>query len=343
MAACPASGTGFQPVMTGKMSVPPGFQAGQAAIKKYFRDKIMTIYDLIIIGGGPAGLTAGIYAKRARLNTLLVEKGALGGQIAVTDVIENYPGFPSISGWELMERFEKHAAHFGLEIRQAEVFAIEEMVEYKLLKISDGDLSARAVIVATGAKPKYIGVPGEKELIGKGVSYCATCDGPFFKGQDVLIVGGGDTAIKEAVYLSKIASRVYITHRRDQLRAEKIIQEKVFSIPNIEILWSTVITEIKGINGVEKVVLENLKGDSIRELDVTGVFIFIGINPNTDFVNIDKDKNGYIMTNQNMETSVKGIFAAGDCRNTPLRQVSTAVGDGATAAFMAEKYIEEMQ
>ncbi|HBO84487.1 MAG TPA: thioredoxin-disulfide reductase [Deltaproteobacteria bacterium] len=303
----------------------------------------MTIYDLIIIGGGPAGLTAGIYAKRARLNTLLVEKGALGGQIAVTDVIENYPGFPSISGWELMERFEKHAAHFGLEIRQAEVFAIEEMVEYKLLKISDGDLSARAVIVATGAKPKYIGVPGEKEFIGKGVSYCATCDGPFFKGQDVLIVGGGDTAIKEAVYLSKIASRVYITHRRDQLRAEKIIQEKVFSIPNIEILWSTVITEIKGINGVEKVVLKNLKGDSIRELDVTGVFIFIGVNPNTDFVNIDKDKNGYIMTNQSMETSVKGIFAAGDCRNTPLRQVSTAVGDGATAAFMAEKYIEEMQ
>ncbi|OGP32350.1 MAG: thioredoxin-disulfide reductase [Deltaproteobacteria bacterium GWC2_42_11] len=301
------------------------------------------MYDLIIIGGGPAGLTAGIYAKRARLNTLLVEKGALGGQIAVTDVIENYPGFPSISGWELMERFEKHAAHFGLEIRQAEVFAIEEMVEYKLLKISDGDLSARAVIVATGAKPKYIGVPGEKEFIGKGVSYCATCDGPFFKGQDVLIVGGGDTAIKEAVYLSKIASRVYITHRRDQLRAEKIIQEKVFSIPNIEILWSTVITEIKGINGVEKVVLENLKGDSIRELDVTGVFIFIGVNPNTDFVNIDKDKNGYIMTNQSMETSVKGIFAAGDCRNTPLRQVSTAVGDGATAAFMAEKYIEEMQ
>ncbi|MBI5892738.1 MAG: thioredoxin-disulfide reductase [Deltaproteobacteria bacterium] len=300
------------------------------------------MYDLIIIGGGPAGLTAGIYAKRARLNTLLVEKGALGGQIALTDVIENYPGFPSISGWGLMEKFEQHARGFDLEIKVLEVLDIEDKGKYKLVKTSEGDLETKTVIIATGAKPRYIGAPGEKEFIGKGVSYCATCDGPFFKAQDVLVVGGGDTAVKEAIYLSKLAKKVYIAHRRDQLRAEKIIQEKALSTPNIEMLWSHIIEEIKGGQGVEKAVLKNLKDNSAKEINVTGVFIFIGVNPNTDFAHVEKDKNGYIITNQSMETSIKGIFAAGDCRVTPLRQVSTAVGDGAIAAFIAEKYVEEV-
>ncbi|MBI5681918.1 MAG: thioredoxin-disulfide reductase [Deltaproteobacteria bacterium] len=299
------------------------------------------MYDLIIIGGGPAGLTAGIYAKRAKLNTVLVEKGAVGGQIAVTDVIENYPGFPSISGWALMERFEQHARGFGLEVKQTEVLSIKDKGACKILKTSEYDMETKAVIIATGAKPRYMGVPGEKEFIGKGVSYCATCDGPFFKGQDVLVIGGGDTAVKEAVYLSKIAKKVYIAHRRDQLRAEKIIQEKAISTPNIEVLWSHIIQEIKGGSGVEKVVVKNLKDNSIKEIDVQGVFVFIGLNPNTDFVSVEKDNNGYIITNENMETSVKGIFAAGDCRVTPLRQVSTAVGDGAISAFIAERYIEE--
>ena len=300
------------------------------------------MYDLIIIGGGPAGLTAGIYAQRAGLKTLLLEKEILGGQIAVSDIIENYPGFPSISGPGLMEKFEEHARGLGLEIRMTEVIDIQDSGQEKIVKTSDGDLIAKAVIVATGAKPKRLGIPGEKEFTGKGVSYCATCDGPFFKNQRVLVVGGGDTAVKEAIYLSKIASKTYIAHRRDQLRAEKIIQDKALSTPNIEILWSHILKEIKGTTGVEKVVLQNLKGNSIKELDVEGIFIFVGINPTTDFVDVAKDEQGFIKTDQDMKTSVQGIFAAGDCRTTSLKQVSTAVGDGAVAAFMAEKYIEEL-
>ena len=300
------------------------------------------MYDLIIIGGGPAGLTAGIYAQRARLKTLLLEKEVIGGQIAVSDVIENYPGFPSISGAELMEKFEQQARGLGLEIKLTDVVAVQKKGEEKIVKTSDGDLIAKSVIVATGAKPRRLGIPGEKELTGKGVSYCATCDGPFFKGQKVIVVGGGDTAVKEAVYLSKIANKVYIAHRRDPLRAEKIIQEKAMSTPNIEILWSHILKEIKGKTGVEKVVLQNLKDNTVKELDVEGVFVFVGINPTTDFVDVEKDKQGFIKTDQDMRTSVKGIFAAGDCRTTALKQVSTAVGDGAIAAFVAEKYIEEM-
>ena len=300
------------------------------------------MYDLIIIGGGPAGLTAGIYAQRARLKTLLLEKEIVGGQIAVSDVIENYPGFSSISGAELMEKFEQHAKGFGLEIKLTDVIDVQDKGKEKIVKTSEGDLITKAVIVATGAKPRRLGVPGEKEFTGKGVSYCATCDGPFFKGQQVLVVGGGDTAIKEAVYLSKIASTVYLAHRRDQLRAEKIIQEKAFSTPNIKMLLSHILKEIKGKTGVEKVTLQNLKDNTVKELDTEGVFIFVGINPTTDFVDVEKDKQGFIKTDQDMRTSVNGIFAAGDCRTTPLKQVSTAVGDGALAAYMVEKYIEEL-
>lgn len=301
------------------------------------------MYDLIIIGGGPAGFTAGIYAQRARLKTLLLEKEMLGGQIAVSDIIENYPGFPSISGAGLMEKFEEHARGLGLEIKMADVMDIQDKGKEKIVKTSEGDLPTKAVIVATGAKSKRLGISGEKEFTGKGVSYCATCDGPFFKNQQVLVVGGGDTAVKEAVYLSKIAGKVYIAHRRDQLRAEKVIQEKAASTSNIEMLLSYVLREIKGKIAVEKVVLQNLKDNTLKELAVEGVFIFVGINPTTDFVDVEKDGNGFIKTDQNMQTSVKGIFAAGDCRTTPLKQVSTAVGDGAIAAFMAEKYIEDMR
>jgi len=300
------------------------------------------MYDLIIIGGGPAGLTAGIYAQRARLKTLLLEREIVGGQIAVSDVIENYPGFSSISGAELMEKFEQHAKGLGLEIKLTDVTDVQDKGKEKIVKTSEGDLITKAVIIATGAKPRRLGVLGEKEFTGKGVSYCATCDGPFFKGQRVLVVGGGDTAIKEAVYLSKIASTVYLAHRRDQLRAEKIIQEKAFSTPNIKMLLSHILKEIKGKTGVEKVTLQNLKDNTVKELDTEGVFIFVGINPTTDFVDVEKDKQGFIKTDQDMRTSVNGIFAAGDCRTTPLKQVSTAVGDGALAAYMVEKYIEEL-
>ena len=299
------------------------------------------MYDVVIIGGGPGGLAAAIYAQRARLKTLLVEREYLGGQIAVSDVIENYPGFPTISGAELMEKFEEHARGLGLEVKLVEVESIEERGKEKLLKTSEGELVTKTIIVATGAKPRRLGVPGEVELTGKGVSYCATCDGPFFRGQDVVVVGGGDTAIKDAVYLSKIAAKVSVVHRRDKLRAEKILQEKALSTPNIEMYWSHIMVEVKGEKVVEGVVLKNLKDESTKELEVEGAFIFVGTNPSTGFIDVEKDDRGFIKTNQRMETSVEGIYAVGDCRTTPLLQVATAVGDGAIAAFCAGEYIEE--
>jgi thioredoxin reductase (NADPH) len=300
------------------------------------------MYDLIIVGGGPAGLTAAIYALRARVKTLLLEREVVGGQIALSNVIENYPGFPSISGAELMEKFEAHAKGFGLEIKFAEVEKIGLDGKEKVIKTSEGELRSKAVIVATGAKPRMLGVPGEKEFYGKGISYCATCDGPFFKDQRVAVVGGGDTAVKEAIYLSKLAARIHIVHRRDQLRAEKIIQEKAFETPNIKILWSHILKEIKGDKGVVTgVVLDDLKTSKTKQMEVEGVFIFVGTTPTTYFVDVEKDEMGFIKTNQKMETSVPGIYAAGDCRTTPLPQVSTAVGDGAIAAFMAQSHMEE--
>jgi thioredoxin reductase (NADPH) len=300
------------------------------------------MYDLIIIGGGPAGLTAGIYAKRAMLKTLLLEKELVGGQIALSDVIENYPGFPSISGAELMEKFEAHAKSFGLEIKFAVVESIGIEDRVKVLKTSEGELRSKAVIVATGAKPSLLGVPGEKEFFGKGVSYCATCDGPFFKARTVAVIGGGDTAVKEAYFLSKIASKVYLIHRRDALRAEKILQEKVMKAPKIEILWSHILKEVTGDkSGVNGIVVEDLKSSEKKELGLEGAFIFVGIDPATGFVDVEKDERGFIKADERMETSVPGIYAAGDCRTTPLLQVSTAVGDGAIAAFVAGNYIEE--
>jgi len=303
-----------------------------------------SMYDLIIIGGGPAGLTAGIYAQRARLKTLLVEREMVGGQIALSDIIENYPGFPSISGMELMEKFEEHARGLGLEIKLAEVSAIEEDGKTRVVRTSEGDLKTKTVIIATGAKPRRLGVPGEKELTGKGVSYCATCDGPFFKEQRVVVVGGGDTAVKEAVFLSRIASKVSVVHRRDELRAEKIIQEKALKAGNIEFFWSHTLKEIKGDKGVTAVVLEDLKEKTEKTVECEGVFVFVGINPTTGFVPeaVDMDDRGFIKANQQMETTVPGIFAAGDCRTTPLLQVATAVGDAAIAAVMAGKYAEEL-
>ncbi|MBI5561700.1 MAG: thioredoxin-disulfide reductase [Deltaproteobacteria bacterium] len=299
------------------------------------------MFDIVIVGGGPGGLTAGIYAQRSRLKTLLIEKEMVGGQIAVSDVIENYPGFPSISGAGLMEKFEEHAKGLGLEIRLDEVQNIALDANVKVLKTTEGELRAKAVIIATGAKPRRLGVPGEKELTGKGVSYCATCDGPFFRGRNVMVVGGGDTAVKEAVYLSKLAAKVTLVHRRDGFRAERMHLERAEAAPNIEFVTNSVLKEIKAENGVvAKAVIENLKTSKAEEAPVEGVFIFVGINPTTDFVDVDKDAGGFIKTNQLMETSVAGIYAVGDCRTTPLLQVATAVGDGAIAAHAADGYIE---
>jgi thioredoxin reductase (NADPH) len=301
------------------------------------------MYDLIIIGGGPSGFTAGIYAQRYALKTLLIEKESLGGQVMTTDIIENYPGFPKLTGPELVEKFEEHVKGLDLEIKHDEVLSVEDKGEEKIIKTTDGDLSTRAIILSSGAYPSELGVPGEKEFRGRGVSYCGTCDGPFFRNQRILVIGGGDTAITEALYLSRIVSDLYVAHRRDELRAENILQERVLNTPNVEILWSNILLKIDGGDGVEKALLQSKKTGEEKWLDVDGIFIFVGILPNSDFVDVDKDEVGFIKTDENMETSVEGIYAAGDCRVTPLRQVTTAVGDGAIAAFSAEKYISKMK
>lgn len=301
------------------------------------------MYDLIIVGGGPAGLTAAIYAVRYGLKTLVLEKSVIPGQIATTDVVENYPGFPTIAGLELMDKFNEHAANIGVETKTTEVKAVEDNGSTKTVITNDGDLEAKAVIIATGANPKHLGVPGEEELIAKGVSYCATCDGPFFSGEEVVVVGGGESAITDALILSNIASKVHVVHRRDKLRSSKILQERIFAKENVEFTWDTVLEEIIGTDEVEQVVLKNVKTGETTDLKTSGVFIYIGIVPNTWMVDVDKDEHGFIVSNEKMETSSKGIFVAGDCRDTILWQVVTAVADGAVAAVSAYEYITGLE
>jgi len=303
----------------------------------------MSSYDVIIIGGGPAGLTAGIYIARARLKGVILERMLPGGQVMITTKVDNYPGFPEgIEGPELMMRFERQVRNLGIEIKNPfEVKKIEIQGEKKLIFSDTETLETRALIIATGAKYRRLGVPGEKEFTGRGVSYCGTCDAPFFRGMDVAVVGGGDTALVEALHLTKFAKRVFIIHRRDELRAAKILQEEAFRNDKIEFIWSSIVKEIKGETNVQAVVVENLKDGRISELKVEGCFIFVGMNPNSELVKgiVELDEHGYIITDEYCRTSVKGIFAAGDVRNNVLKQISTAVGDGAIAAVSAEKYI----
>jgi len=299
------------------------------------------VHDVVIIGGGPAGLTAGIYVKRAMLDAVLLEKLGVGGQIIVTDLVENFPGFLEISGADLAIKFEQHALKFGLEIKgMLEVNGIEDIGKLKIIKTSEGDIETKSVIIASGTTPKKLGAKGEIEFTGKGVSYCATCDGFFFRDKEVVVIGGGDSAITEAIYLTKMAKKVTIVHRRNELRAEKINQDHAFSNPRIGFVWDTVLEEIVGKNIVEKVILRNVKTNIISELKTDGVFIYVGLIPNTSFANVKKDEWGFIIADDKMETSAKGIFVAGDCRVTPLRQITTAVGDGAIAAVSAERYLE---
>jgi thioredoxin reductase (NADPH) len=301
-------------------------------------------YDLVIIGAGPGGLTAGLYAGRAKMKVLVLEKLAPGGQIIITDWIENYPGFPDgISGFDLGEKMKTHMLNFGATIESAEVKSVDFTGQDKKIELSDKTITAKSVILASGAAPRPLNI-GEDKFIGKGVSFCATCDAPFFKGKTAVAVGGGDTAVQEAIYLTKFADKVYLVHRRDELRATKILQERAFANDKIEFVWDSVVTGMDGFFSVEHVTIENVKTKETKTLDANGCFIWIGILPNTGFLdnNVELDEAGFIVTDHNMETSSKGVFAVGDARVTPLRQVSTAVGDGAIAAISAEHYIESM-
>ena len=304
----------------------------------------METYDLVIIGGGPGGITAAIYALRARMKLIMLERAGIGGQIALSDIIENYPGFPALSGPELMAKFEEHAKKEGLEVKNGLVSSIRKEDDLFTIEMGKESLSAKSVIIATGAEPSELGITGEREFFGRGVSTCATCDGPFYRGKDVAVIGGGDTAVKEAIFLSKLVKKVHIVHRRDQLRAEKVLQERIRSKDNVEFCWNHTGLEVKGDKmGVTGLVIEDKNSKEKRELKVDGVFIFVGLNPSTSFVECEKDKFGFIKTDENMETSIPGLFAVGDCRITPLRQVATAVGDGAIAAMKAEEYVSGLE
>ncbi len=302
-------------------------------------------YDLVIIGGGPAGLTAGMYASRAMLKTLMVEKGATGGQILLTDWMENYPGFPDgLTGADLVGRMHAQAVKFGLQTETEEITGVDLSGPIKSLQLGDKTITAHAVIIATGAYPRKIGIPGEEKFFGRGVSTCATCDAPFYKEKVVVAVGGGDTAVQESLYLTKFAKKVYLLHRRDQLRATKILQKRAFENDKLEIVWDSVPTEITGFFGLEAVNVKNLKTGDTQTIQAHGCFIWIGTLPNSAFLNgaVKLDPNGFIITGADMATSVPGVFAAGDVRATPLRQVATAVGDAAIAAVSAEHYIETL-
>ena len=303
-----------------------------------------TDYDLIIIGAGPAGLTAGIYAARARMNVLLLEKSAPGGQTLITDHIENYPGFPEgISGYELSERMASQAKSLGLNIEAEEVLSLDLTEKIKKVVLKDRTLSTKTIIIASGASPRQLGI-GEEKFFGKGVSFCATCDGPFFREKTVVAVGGGDTAVQEAIFLSRFADKVYLVHRRDDLRAAKILQERAFNNEKIEFVWDSIPTGIEGFFSVEGVRIKNLKTNEEKTLNANGCFIWVGILPNASFLNdsVKTDESGFIITDQNMQSSVPGVFAAGDVRATPLRQIATAVGDAAISLASAEHYIENL-
>ncbi|WP_027725702.1 thioredoxin-disulfide reductase [Tuberibacillus calidus] len=304
------------------------------------------IYDVIIAGAGPAGLTAAVYASRANLDTLMIERGIPGGQMANTEDVENYPGFESILGPELSDKMFQHAKKFGAEYAYGDIKEIKDGPEYKTVIAGDKEYKAYAVIVATGAEYKKLGVPGEEELGGRGVSYCAVCDGAFFKGKELIVVGGGDSAVEEGVYLTKFASKVTIVHRRDQLRAQPILQERAFKNEKVDFIWNHTVKEIHEVDGkVGKVTLVNTKDGTEQEKAVDGVFIYIGMLPlNQSVKNLGiTNENGYIVTNEQMETKIPGIFAAGDVREKELRQIVTATGDGAIAAQAAQAYVEKIK
>ena len=302
------------------------------------------IYDVVIVGGGPGGLSAGIYAMRAALKTILIEKGAAGGQVAMSDAVENYPGFEHITGYELSQKFLEHARSYGMELVQEEVVAVEPGLDLHTVRLANGDiLKTHTVILATGGSPRKLEIPGEDDYYGKGVSYCGVCDGFFFREKTVVVVGGGDTATEEALYLSKLAKHVYLVHRRDALRASMILQQRVNDECKIEILWNTIVTEVKANNeGVNGVKLQDTKTGEQRELATDGVFIFVGFVPNNQLVpaGIKMNADGYVVTNEKCETNMPGIYVIGDLREKYAKQIVIAAADGCTAALVAAYYVE---
>ena len=302
-----------------------------------------THYKLIILGGGPAGLTAGLYAARARMDHLFIEKGAEGGQILLTDWVDNYPGFPEgISGFDLAEKMTAHAKRFDLNSMFGNVVSMDLSEPIKRLELEDGSsLSCNTLIICTGARPRPLGIPGEKELTGKGVSYCATCDAPFYRNMHVAVIGGGNTAVQEAAHLTKFADKVTLIHRRDELRATKILQENAFDNPKIDFIWNSSATNIQGTEGVEELHLRNNDGEE-SILKVDGVFVLIGVLPNNDMLPLDilkADDGGFIPTDLETRTAVAGVYAAGDIRSKEVRQIINAAGEGATAVLAAENYL----
>ncbi|WP_229592719.1 thioredoxin-disulfide reductase [Pseudodesulfovibrio sediminis] len=305
----------------------------------------MKSYDAVVIGGGPAGMTAALYLLRAGVKTAMIEKLSPGGQVLMTAEIENYPGFPEgLQGWELADKFANHLDKYDLDRINDEVRGIEIGAPFHTIKVGDEDVQAKVIILATGSRYRRLGIPGEERLLGKGVSYCALCDGNFFRGQEVAVIGGGNSALEEALYLARLVNKVYLIHRRDEFRGLLCYQDKCLTNDKIEPIRATVVDEIQGEDQVESLLLRNVKTDETSELKLDGAFIFVGFEPIMDFVpdEVDKEQNG-VVTDVEMHTNIPGIFAAGDIRAKMCRQVASAVGDGATAATAAFSYLEQME
>ncbi len=328
---------------TGRESSGPATAVSDALCKEHSVEH----HELVILGAGPAGLTAAVYAKRAGIDVLVLEKGAVGGQITTTNDVENWPGIKQISGFDLAASLQEHAEHFGAEIRAVEITGLDLSGREKIVQTDKGPVSADALVICTGARHRHLGVPGEAELTGRGVSYCAVCDGPFFRDEEIMVVGGGDTAVEEAEYLTRFAAKVYLVHRRNELRAAHMIAKRALANPKIEPVWDSVVTKINGKTGVESVGLRNVKTGEEKNIAVTGAFIFVGTLPNSEAFKdsgLDMSKEGWVLADQKtLQTNIPGVFVAGDVRDTGLRQMITAAADGARATMSAYAYLTELK